>query len=283
MGCLWNIRIWDDIDSHKKEHLQSYIKKATDDFDKKYSRFIDDSLVLSRLRSSGEYSVPEDLVHMLKHYKNLYLHTDKKFTPLVGQILSDLGYDQNYSLKPKEALSVVPEFEHAIEIIDAHTIRINEPILLDLGGLGKGYWVDKIRGFLRSSGLKIFLIDGSGDMFFQSSGHKFITVGLEHPYDPSKAIGTISLSNKALCGSGANKRSWRGIHHIIDPFALKSTDSIIASWVMADTTVYADALATCLFLISPEKLKKIYSFEYLILGKDMSAKYSKGFNVEIFS
>jgi thiamine biosynthesis lipoprotein ApbE len=53
-------------------------------------------------------------------------------------------------------------------------------------------------------------------------------------------------------------------------------------WVVADSTVVADALTTCLFFVDPETLFGLYNFEYLIVYKDFSIQKSDSFAAELF-
>ena len=112
-------------------------------------------------------------------------------------------------------------------------------------------------------------------------------VALEHPDDTSKAIGVVTIANQSLCGSAGNRRKWPGkageFNHMINPITLTSPTDIIATWVVADTTIVADGMATCLFFTLPEILQKEYDFEYLILNRDYTFKKSDNFPGELFT
>jgi FAD:protein FMN transferase len=129
--------------------------------------------------------------------------------------------------------------------------------------------------------VKRFLVDGSGDVFYESNGEA-IRAGLEHPEDSSKVIGVVTMTHGSLCGSGGNRRQWREYHHIIDPKTLRPSEGILATWVLADSATIADALATCLFLAEPDKFASAWRFEYGILNDDHRFKRSAGFPAELF-
>jgi thiamine biosynthesis lipoprotein ApbE len=72
---------------------------------------------------------------------------------------------------------------------------------------------------------------------------------------------------------------------MIDPHTLTSQDYIMATWVQAETTALADALATCLFFSPPENFSPPaggYKFEYLIMNKNREVSYSPNFAVELY-
>jgi thiamine biosynthesis lipoprotein len=230
---------------------------------------------------TGKLKVTEDFVKMLEMSFELNEISQGKFNPAVGNTLSDLGYDKNYTLVPKNSIRSVPSLKQTVKIVTQSEIETTEPVLFDFGALGKGYFVDKVKKLFLEKGLKRFLVDGSGDMTYEGNGEA-IRVGLEHPSDKSKVIGVLSMTHGALCGSGTNRRAWGDLHHTIDPYKLTSTKGIVATWVYSNSTALADGLATCLFLTEPEVLKVKYDFEYLIVNEDLKIKKSPGFLAELF-
>ncbi len=281
MGTHWQVTIWDAIGDEDLEALRATIIKKSDAFDQTYSRFIGDSLVTRLSTQTGRQSVPEDLVSMLRLYGQLNRLSRGKCNPLVGFALSDLGYDAQYSLQEKKTLRRVPEFGKTVTIIDDRTIELHEPVMIDVGAAGKGYFVDRIADVLDAQGLKHFLVDGSGDIRYRGNGHP-IRAGLEHPDDPTKVIGTIELSDGAFCASAVNRRKWGTHHHILDPDSLCSPGTIIAAWVIAESAALADGLSTTMFLCDPEELRKELQFEYCLLNDEYKIRRSEGFVAELF-
>lgn len=282
MGTSWEVTIWDKLSVTKRELIERRVIEKTNVFDETFSRFIDTSWVCRHCTKTGRVRVPPDFVPILRMYFFLYRLSNGKFTPLVGQTLVDLGYDTSYSLREKEVIHEVPDLDATVSIIDDRHIFLHKPALFDFGGLGKGYCVDKISDYLRSLDIRRFLVNGSGDMFYEGDG-KPIVAGLEDPLDASRVIGTIEMWQGAFCGSGINRRSWGSHHHIIDPQSFESNTAISATWVSAASTALADALATALFLTPPESFQGKFSFEYLILNDQRKVKRSRGLGVTLFS
>lgn len=279
LGTGWHITIWDDIPDNVFEDLKNNIINLTQDFDQTYSRFIDSSLVSKIAQSKGKYTVPTDFTEMLKMYTDLYLLTQKKLNPLIGFTISDLGYDAEYSLTPKESIRKTPDLFETVKILGGTEIETTGEVLFDFGALGKGYMVDKIVNYLKTLKLNKFLVDGSGDIYY--FGDEKIQVGLEDPEDSSKVIGSIDMLTGAMCASGTNRRKWKNHHHVIDPTTSLSTEGIVSTWVISDNTALSDALASCLFFVPPEELSK-FKFEYCIMNDKRKIKNSHGFNTEFF-
>lgn len=280
MGTGWNIAIWDEVQNKTFEEIKNKVIEITKDFDETYSRFKETSLVSKIAKEKGVYTVPKDFMEMLKMYIKLYPISQKKLNPLIGNTISDLGYDIDYSLTPKEKIRKTPDLFETVKILNDNEIETLEPVLFDFGALGKGYAVDKISDFLKNKGIKKFLTNGSGDIYYL--GDEKIHVGLEDPGDVKKVIGSIFMGTGAMCASGTNRRKWREFHHVIDPETSLSTKGVTATWVISDSTALSDAIASCLFFVSPEELYEKFKFEYCIMNEERKIKNSEGFNAEFF-
>ncbi len=284
IGTSWQIDIFGRIYSAESQELFGKISALIEIFDQTYSRFREDSLVTKISHQQGEYVLPADAQPLFSLYQDLYQLTDGHFTPLIGQVLSDAGYDSSYTLKPKHRLQTPATWEDVIKYQpETNTLTVKQPALLDFGAAGKGYLIDLVGQLLRTHGQESFCIDAGGDILYSNSNNQPLRVGLENPDNLEQVIGVASISNKSICGSAGNRRKWQNFHHIIDPKTLSSPHSILASWVTADTAILADALSTCLFFVPAELLSKRYNFEYLTLNADHTVKRSHQFPAELYA
>jgi thiamine biosynthesis lipoprotein len=280
IGTVWDIILWQELDENELVHLEESIHARIEDFDKTYSRFRSDSFVTSIAEKEGSYTLPPDAKPLLDLYRELYSVTDGKMTPFIGHLLEDAGYDANYSLKQKK-LRPVPEWKNLV--LDAFPeITFKEPTLLDFGAAGKGYLVDILGELIHNTKVSKFLINAGGDILHYSEPNDMIEIGLENPDQTSEVIGIASIGNQSICGSSGNRRSWEGFNHIIDPVLLKSPSHIKAVWVVAETALLADGLTTALYFTQPDRLKKLFTFEYAIINEDNSIEYSTQFPAELF-
>jgi FAD:protein FMN transferase len=165
---------------------------------------------------------------------------------------------------------------------DGTSIATWQPLVIDVGAVGKGYLVDIVSEILREAGFTQFVVDGSGDM--RHSGESIFRVGLEHPFDSRLAIGVANLQDCALCASAVNKRAWGdGLHHILDARTGVPVRDVVATWVVADDAAIADGLATALFFTRAEHLAESFRFSYVRMFADGRAEISQNFDGEIFS
>ena len=277
LGTKWTIESAEPLG----DELQKNIMGTLAAFDKTYSRFRDDSLVGRMARRAGTFTFPDDFPPLMDMYLKCYELTDGRMTPLVGRMLEQAGYDKSYRLHP-EKLSTVPDLHTAIMWDEAHTVTTSAPVVFDVGAAGKGYAVDKVATLLEAAGVMSYMVDASGDI--RHRGEKQELVGLEHPNDASKIIGVAHLQNQSLCASASNRRRWGDLHHIFDPHTLAPVRDVIASWVVADDTLTADAMATALFLVDdPTKLMQTFEFSYVRMFADGHAQHSANFKGEVYS
>ena len=137
----------------------------------------------------------------------------------------------------------------------ASTVRLLEAgMLLDLGGVAKGYAVDQAAAQLRLFGVVNFLINAGGDLLASGepeAGRPW-RVGIQHPRDANELIARLEIRNGAVATSGDYERfvEWDGIKypHIIDPRTARPSMERQSASVVAATAEEADALATYLFI-----------------------------------
>lgn len=282
IGTHWVIDIYSVPTGVVIDTVSEAITTRIEEFDACYSRFRNDSLIAKMSLEAGTYELPADAYPLCKLYQDLYQCTDGAFTPLIGSVLEEAGYDAQYSLQEKPTKTPTEKWEDILEL-HPRTLTLRKPALLDFGAAGKGYLVDIIAEILESFAIEKYCVDAGGDMVFCTPGTDALKVGLENPFVEGQVIGTIELCNSSICSSAGNRRKWGQYHHIIDPYTQKSPVKISATWVVAQNARVADALATALFLAPVEKLQPYFSFEYLMLYDDYSIQKSAGFSGKLFA
>lgn len=277
IGTAWQIDTAVPLAPDTAAAVEGRIKR----FDKVWSRFRPDSVVSQIAESGGTWLFDEMDASLLDFYTELHELTDGAVTPLVGRTLSDLGYDADYSLRAVAEPAAVPPWD-TIEWAYPELTTI-EPVLLDVGAAGKGLLVDLISSVLSGHGLNQFTVDASGDLFH--NGTSPIRVALEDPRDPSRAIGVADLDPElALCASATNRRAWGdGLHHVLDGRTGRPASDIVATWVVAESCMWADGLATAHFLTDPARLVSRFEHEFVRMHADGRVEWSPNFPGEVFS
>jgi len=209
------------------------------------SRFREDS-ALSRLNRQRRVTDPL-LAAVVRAALHLRARTAGAFDPAVGAAMLALGYDRSFERLPRRG-GAAPDHRRPRIAVAGATVRLDGAGCLDLGGIAKGYTVDRVAAWLQGHGARRVLVDGGGDLR-ASPG-----VG---PIGAGPGLG-LRLDGRALATSSTRKRSWEGPdgrrHHVVDPATACSADSGLATaTVLAPDATTADALATAL-LVDPRRV-----------------------------
>lgn len=271
IGTHWSV----ETDTPLSDQELADIHYTIDAFDMAYSRFRTDSIV-SRIveEAPGTFTFPSSIGELYDIYARLAVATDGAVNPLVGKSLEQLGYDRDYSLREQSGEPYIPPaFTDVLQCKDT-IITASQPVLLDIGAIGKGYLVDHVARVVAAHHTE-YTVDASGDVLVHRGSPE--TVGLEHPLNPDIIIGTVRLQNQSLCGSAINRRAWGDdLHHVIDARTGRpATTGVVATWAIADSTVIADALATALFFAEPKILQHTFGdFFYVTMYTDGSVSHN---------
>ncbi|HWL02565.1 MAG TPA: FAD:protein FMN transferase [Microbacteriaceae bacterium] len=277
IGVPWEIETAMPLDAA----VQNAILERVEAYDRAWSRFRTDSLVARIGREPGEWRLPAEAGALLALYRELYEATDGRMSPLVGASLDRLGYGAGLSLRPSGDPLPAIGWEDAIAW-DGSVLSAPRPVSIDVGAAGKGQLCDLVGDVLREHGIEEFVVDASGDILRRGGGT--IRVALEHPADPSLAVGLVELGDGAICASATNRRSWGdGVHHILDALTGFPVDDIVATWAIAADAMTADGVATALFLTPGERIPSALGAEWAKISASGRIEVSDGFPGEVFT
>jgi thiamine biosynthesis lipoprotein len=274
IGTLWEIETSHELGADDRERVGAEIER----FDREWSRFRDDSSVTRVGRDGGSISSP-DAGAMLDAYRDLSRASSGAVNPLVAESLDALGYDASYSLAASSPIAAPADWTDRVRWT-AGEATASAPALLDVGALGKGRLVDLVAGVLADVPGDL-VVDAGGDMRVRGD---VVRVGLEHPYDPTKAIGVIELQDAALCASAINRRAWGdGLHHVLDARTGVPVRTLAATWAIAPEAMRADAVATALFFDGGPELAASWGVEWVRMTTDGRAERSPGCPAQLFT
>jgi thiamine biosynthesis lipoprotein len=224
------------------------------------------------------------------------------YDPTILNALEKAGYDRTFEqvanrmpVSASPAVSSEPNTNPFIgRAVSFRTIHLNRAtreihkpsgVRLDLGGMGKGWTVDRAAD--RLQGLGPFLINAGGDIFAYHAppGQKGWKIDLIHPVEPTQFMARVYLHHRALATSTVARRRWqhdgRIMHHLIDPRTGQpaQTDAISVS-VIADRTVVAEIYAKVVLILGAEQglayLQSLPGIEGLIYTTSSDIVYTDG-------
>jgi thiamine biosynthesis lipoprotein len=142
----------------------------------------------------------------------------------------------------------------AIELLPGERVRFKSSgTRIDLGGIAKGFAVDRAIDVLRSAAIPTALVNAGGDLAaFGPSPH---TVAVRDPRDPRRLMCRIVLGNEALASSGRYFDPFGSSEPVssavIDPSSQKPSHAALGATVRAPSCMLADALTKVVMLAGP--------------------------------
>lgn len=174
---------------------------------------------------------------------------------------SSVGYLYDYRQRVSPDKQQIEQLKQAINYKNIHldknkgTIYFSDPrIKIDLGGIAKGYAVDRCIEILQKAQVKNAYVSAGGDSrMIGRKDDRLWYIGIRHPRYKSKLVANLPLENIAVSTSGDYERFFikDGIryHHIIDPKSGTSASSVQSVTILAADSLTADALSTSVFVL----------------------------------
>lgn len=218
--------------------------------------------------------------------------TEGKFDVTFGS-LSDLwrfDHDQDDRIPDRQAIAArLPLVDHTAVVVDpsAGTARITRPgVRVHLGGIGKGFAVDRLAARLRDDGFDDFLIQSGGDLYAAGRrGDRPWRVGLQDPRgEAGDTFATIDLTDETFSTSGDYERFFErdGVryHHLIDPDTGQPARGCRSVTIVAADAMTADWLSTGVFILGPDRglalVERLPGVEAVIVTDDNTVRVSSG-------
>lgn len=321
------------------QRVQKRIRAFVEEYEHTLSRFRADSLVsrMACAADGGDFEFPEWAGPLFTLYSEFYAATRGAFDACVGADLLALGYNNSVQFVPESAASASDDsdswanYRRALPVTWGNisrdcgsvTLHTNQPVQLDFGAAGKGYFVDLVTQIIKeelsgdspsnsdSPADFDFLVNAGGDMraCFSEENNQ-IKVALENPFDTTQAVAVASIASGALCASSSARRRWKvkdasylgkdasGFEsNLIATHLINALDGIpacdlCASWVYipaktcAFPTAYADALASALFVSQESDLQKIVqttSAEFAVMLPNKTLRKTCAFPARFFA
>jgi thiamine biosynthesis lipoprotein len=241
------------------------------DIEERLSVFRPDSDVSRLNRAAGREAVEisgmaRDALARSMFYAEL---TGGAFDPTVAPLMRFWGFHGGTipGAMPSDA-----EVRKAAEMIGYTGLRLTDRsaflarpgMSVDLGGIAKGYAVDRCFERMREAGISNMLVNLGGNMRCSGQPHVGRTwrVGVRNPFSVDETVGTIEMGNGwAVATSGNYERfvtiGGRRYAHVMDPRTGKPVLGMASVTVISDTAVEADAMSTALFVMGPEASREV--------------------------
>ena len=216
---------------------------------------------MEKINASEKIEVSNPIKEMLIAGRKINEQSDSLYDLAIGTLVDiwDFNKEQIPSQTKIDSTMQYAGFDKVklqgnILIKDSHT-KIN------LGSIAKGYIVDKASKWLQSKGVEKAIVNAGGDIKIFGY-NKAVKIGIQHPRkENGQIVGVLKVKNKSVITSGDYERYFikdgKRYHHIINPKTGYPATECISVTVISDKAYIADAYSTALFLLTPDKAKKL--------------------------
>jgi FAD:protein FMN transferase len=244
----------------------------------------------------SEVKVSHDILKLLE--KALYVSekTEGAFDITIGPVIA--LYDFYKKIKPeddmiKKNLSLV-NYRDIIINRDRSTVFLKKKgMLIDLGGIAKGYAADKAAETLKKQGVRSGLVAVAGDIkaFGLKPDGKPWKIGIRNPEARDKEddiLATIELEDMAISTSGDYERFFisggKKYHHLLNPKTGLPAQECRSVSIITKEGAFTDAFATGIFILGPEQGLKVFEklgFEGMIIDSQGKRHLTQGIRNKI--
>lgn len=267
MACLYAIDAYSTGDENALRSALDTALDEADRIDRLMSHYKAESPLsqINRDASRRDVVVDPELFAFIERSIRYSEATDGAFDITVGPLMKVWGFFRGEGHLPGEsqlaAARRVVGAGHVVLNQDRHTIRFdNEGVELDLGGIAKGYAVDRVVGVLKRQGVAAALVSSGGSTVYGLGAPPDRTgwaVDIQDPISASKIAYTVTLKNRSLSVAGSSEKSFEvdGVRysHIMDPRTGNPVQGMLSVAVLSDTGMEGDALDDAFFVLGPSK------------------------------
>jgi thiamine biosynthesis lipoprotein len=247
-----------------KRYVEQAVWAAFDELDRleaELSKFIENSDVsrINNLTANQSLTVGSDTFECLQLSNRLYAETNGAFDITIGHFMDCWLGDGKTLREPSDEQLDNARRRTGMRLLELDEANVavrllGEAVSVDLGGVGKGYAVDKMGELLSEWGIDTALIHGGYSSVLalgSPADAKGWPVTISNPADRSRTLALLYLCDRAVSGSGVQKGD-----HIIDPRVARPVEDSLAAWAFVSDAATADALSTAFIIMSPDEVKR---------------------------
>lgn len=197
-------------------------------------------------------------------------------------------YDYREGVAPDDAqvAAAIEAIDYRHIEVEGNRVRFRHPATyVDLGGIAKGFAVDRAIALLQARGITEAAVSAGGDsrILGDRRGQPWV-VGVRHPRRTGEYALKLPLADTALSTSGDYERYFEldgeRIHHILDPSSGRSATGALSVTILGSETTLTDALSTSVFVLGAgsgiELINRLPGIDAIVIDAEGRVHYSAG-------
>ncbi len=289
MGTEVSVYLWHDDEAIGQDAVNAVFREVAR-LDNLMSTYIADSKMseINRDAAVGPVEAGDELFWLITRSLDISLLTRGAFDITFDSV--GRHYDFREGRRPDdETISAeLPRLDY--RLVEANradgTIRfLAAGVRINLGGIAKGYAVERGIEILRRYGVAHARVTAGGDtrLLGDRRGEPWM-VGVQDPRDNEKVAVTIPLENEAISTSGDYQRFFvedgERYHHIIEPSTGQPASEVRSVTIIGPDAVLTDALSTSVFVMGVDQglrlIATLPDYEGIVIDRDGEMFYSDG-------
>ena len=262
-----------------------------DRIDRQMSRYREDSELsrVNREAANGPVEVSDSLFTVLQQALRISELSHGAFDISFGSIGYLYDFRARQQPSDEELAEGLAKVNYRSVVLDpsANTVRfLDEGVRLDLGGIAKGYTVDRGIDILKSFGIRHARLSAGGALRLlgDKRGKPWI-VGIRDPRSESRNAMVLPLTNVAVSTSGDYERFFfddnnERVHHILSPATGKPAKGVQSVTILGDDSITTDGLSTAVFVLGAAKglemVNRLKGIDAVIIDEQRQVHYSDG-------
>ncbi len=243
---------------------------------------------INRGAADGPVAAGDELINLIVRSLDISMLTRGAFDITYDSI--GQHYDFRERRRPDAAMiqEELARIDYRLVEVDRlkGTVRFLEPgVRINLGGIAKGYTVERAVNLLRSRGIRHAIVTAGGDsrLLGDRRGQPFM-VGIRDPRNDGEVVVTIPLEDEAISTSGDYERYFeedgRRYHHIIEPATGEPAGRVRSATIVGPDAVLTDALSTSVFVMGVDQglrlIATLPDYEGIVIDAEGRLFYSDG-------
>jgi FAD:protein FMN transferase len=284
LGTICSVKLYDHVNDSTFEKAFKRLKEIED----KMSINIESSEIIKVNNAAGKdyVQVSPDTLEVIKqglHFSELYNKFDITIGPIVK--LWNISFDNAANAR----IPAENEISEKLPLVNYKNVLINEAerkvmlkekgMMIDLGGIAKGYAADEVVRVLKENGVEHAIVNLGGNVLTlgaKPDGSSW-TVGVQHPFsNRGEYVGAVKVVNKTVVTSGIYERyieqNGKIYHHIIDKATGYPVDNnLLSTTIITDKSIDGDGYSKVFALGVEEGLKYVKTLkgvEAIFITKD---------------
>ena len=289
MGTEVSVYLWHDDKTAGTDAVHAVFEEMSR-IDRLMSTYREDSRISEINREAGNREVVagDELFRLIERSLDISVLTLGAF---------DITYDsvgQHYDFRERVRPSD-QQIDASLKNIDYQLVELDQEsrsvrfladgVRINLGGIAKGYVVERGAALLRERGVSNAIVTAGGDsrLVGDRNGQPWM-IGVQDPRDDDKVAIRLPLEDEAISTSGDYERYFDEgdirYHHIIQPETGEPAKGIHSATIIGPDAVITDALSTSVFIMGVEKgltlISTLPDYEGIVIDSDGELYYSDG-------